>query len=70
VSNPYGKRYSAEFKRDAVAPVNASPERTVNELARKSGVSPEGCAVLLERHEGRVPRGRLAWVGIRKGLLR
>jgi transposase len=42
VSNPYGKRYTAEFKRDAVALVNASPGRTVNEIARELGVSPEG----------------------------
>jgi transposase len=42
VSNPYGKRYTAEFKRDAVALVNSSPGRTVNEIARELGVSPEG----------------------------
>ena len=42
MSNPYGKRYTAEFKRDAVALVNASPGRTVNEIARELGVSPEG----------------------------
>ncbi len=42
MSNPYGNRYTAEFKRDAVALVNASPGRTVNEIARELGVSPEG----------------------------
>jgi transposase len=42
VSNPYGNRYTAEFKRDAVALVNASPGRTVSEIARELGVSPEG----------------------------
>jgi transposase len=42
VSNPYNKRYTAEFKRDAVALVNCSPGRTVNEIARQLGVSSEG----------------------------
>jgi hypothetical protein len=42
VGNLYGKRCTAEFKRDAVALVNASPGRTVNEIARELGVSPEG----------------------------
>jgi transposase len=42
VGNLYGKRYTAEFKRDAIALVNASPGRTVNEIARELGVSPEG----------------------------
>lgn len=42
MSNPYGKRHTAEFKRDAVALVNASPGRTVNEIARALGVSAEG----------------------------
>lgn len=35
------KRYSPEFKRDAVALVHASG-RTVTEVARELGVSPEG----------------------------
>jgi len=42
VSNPYGNRYTAEFKRGAVALVNSSPGRTVNEIARELGVSPQG----------------------------
>ena len=42
MSNPYGNRYTAEFKRDAVALVNSSPGRTVNEIARELGVSSEG----------------------------
>lgn len=41
MSNPYGKRYTAEFRRDAVALVNASPGRTVNEIARKLEVPGE-----------------------------
>ncbi|MEE1671566.1 MULTISPECIES: transposase [Streptomyces] len=35
------KRYSAEFKRDAVA-LALSSEKTVTEVARDLGVSPEG----------------------------
>ncbi|MDX2649739.1 transposase [Streptomyces sp. NPDC055722] len=35
------KRYTAEFKRDAVALVRSS-EKTVTEVAREIGVSPEG----------------------------
>ncbi len=35
------KRYSAEFKRDAVALVR-SPGRNVTAVARELGVSPEG----------------------------
>ena len=41
MTNPYGRRYTAEFERDAVALVNASPGRTVNEIARELGVRPE-----------------------------
>lgn len=36
------KRYTAEFKRDAVALVRSSPLRNVTEIARELGVSPEG----------------------------
>ncbi|WP_454130999.1 transposase [Kitasatospora aureofaciens] len=36
------KRYTAEFKRDAVALVRSSPHRNVTEIARELGVSPEG----------------------------
>jgi transposase len=36
------KRYTAEFKRDAVALVRSSPQRNVTEIARELGVSPEG----------------------------
>lgn len=42
MSNPSNKRYTAKFKRDAVALVNASPGRTVGEIARELGVSTEG----------------------------
>lgn len=35
------KRYTAEFKRDAIALVRSS-DRTVTEIAREIGVSPEG----------------------------
>jgi transposase len=36
-----GKRYTAEFKRDAVA-LALSSDKTVTEVARDLGVSPEG----------------------------
>jgi len=36
------KRYTAEFKRDAIALVRSSPHRNVTEIARELGVSPEG----------------------------
>ncbi|MCA1224128.1 IS3 family transposase [Streptomyces sp. 8L] len=36
------KRYTAEFKRDAVALVRSSPHRNITEIARELGVSPEG----------------------------
>jgi transposase len=40
VGSNYTKQYSAEFKRDAVAPVDSSG-RTVTEVTRELGVSPE-----------------------------
>jgi transposase len=40
VGSKYTKRYTAEFKRDAVALVD-STGRTVTEVARELGVSPE-----------------------------
>ncbi|MYU24040.1 transposase [Streptomyces sp. SID8352] len=36
------KRYTAEFKRDAIALVRSSPHRNVTEIARELGVGPEG----------------------------
>jgi transposase len=36
------KRYTAEFKRDAIVLVRSSPHRNVTEIARELGVSPEG----------------------------
>ncbi|MEV7368705.1 transposase [Streptomyces sp. NPDC091299] len=55
------KRYSAEFKRDAVA-LALSSEKTVTEVARDLGVSPEGLRgwvkqVKIDRGEG--PAGAL-----------
>jgi transposase len=41
VVNKYNKRYSPEFKSDAVELVRSSG-RTVNEIARELGVSSEG----------------------------
>ncbi|MFF4551254.1 transposase [Streptomyces sp. NPDC001406] len=40
MGSKYTKRYTAEFKRDAVALVD-STGRTVTEVARELGVSPE-----------------------------
>ncbi|MFD3537382.1 transposase [Streptomyces sp. NPDC058664] len=40
MGSKYTKRYTAEFKRDAVALVDSSG-RTVTEVARELGVSPE-----------------------------
>jgi transposase len=40
VGSKYTKRYTAEFKRDAIALVD-STGRTVTEVARELGVSPE-----------------------------
>ncbi|MFD8705690.1 transposase [Kitasatospora sp. NPDC059648] len=37
------KRYTAEFKRDAVALVRSSPHRNVTEIARELGVARRGC---------------------------
>jgi transposase len=36
------KRYTAEFKHDAIALVRSSPHWNVTEIARELGVSPEG----------------------------
>ena len=55
MSNPSNKRYPAEFKRDAVALVRSSPHRTVNEVARELGVSPEGLRSWVK--QDRVDRG-------------
>jgi transposase len=55
VSNPSNKRYTAEFKRDAVALVRSSPGRTVNEIARELGVGPEGLRNWVK--QDRVDRG-------------
>ncbi|WP_405018268.1 transposase [Kitasatospora sp. NBC_00070] len=41
MSNKQGKRYSEEFKRDAVTLARSS-SKTVTEVARELGVSPEG----------------------------
>ncbi len=41
MGSKYSKRYSEEFKRDAIALVRSS-DRTVTEIARELGVSAEG----------------------------
>ncbi|MEW1648963.1 transposase [Streptomyces sp. NPDC091219] len=50
--SPYRPRYTAEFKRDAVA-LALSSEKTITEVARDLGVSPEGSARVGEAGEGR-----------------
>ncbi|WP_116215330.1 transposase [Streptomyces olivoreticuli] len=50
------KRYTAEFKRDAVA-LALSSEETVTEVARDLGVSPEGLRGLGKAGEDRPGRG-------------
>ena len=42
MGSKYTKRYTEEFKRDAIALVRSSPHRNVTEIARELGVSPEG----------------------------
>ncbi|MGY4967600.1 transposase [Streptomyces sp. 900105245] len=57
MGSKYTKRYTTEFKRDAVALVD-STGRTVTEVARELGVSPESLRgwykqVKVDRGEGR-----------------
>ncbi|WP_435279964.1 transposase [Streptomyces sp. 1222.5] len=57
MGSKYTRRYTAEFKRDAVALVD-STGRTVTEVARKLGVSPESLSgwhkqAKADRGEGR-----------------
>ncbi|MFE5941952.1 transposase [Streptomyces sp. NPDC056480] len=54
MGSKYTKRYTAEFKRDAVALVD-STGRTVTEVARELGVSPESLRGWYKR--GKVDRG-------------
>ncbi|MFI9366600.1 transposase [Kitasatospora sp. NPDC053057] len=56
------KRYTAEFKRDAIALVRSSPHRNVTEIARELGVSPEGLRGWVKQakiDEGDGPAGAL-----------
>ncbi|MER5911965.1 transposase [Streptomyces sp. NPDC001982] len=56
------KRYTAEFKRDAIALVRSSPHRNVTEIARELGVSPEGLRGWVKQarvDEGEGPAGAL-----------
>ncbi|GBQ02977.1 transposase [Streptomyces spongiicola] len=66
------RRYTAEFKRDAIALVMSS-EKTVTEVARDLGVSPEGLRgwvkqAKIDRGEGpagvlsTAERGELVWL--------
>ncbi|MEV7019675.1 transposase [Streptomyces sp. NPDC093991] len=51
------KRYAAEFKRDAVALVHPSG-RTVTEVVRQIGVSPEGLRNWVNQDKADRGRGR------------
>jgi transposase len=55
VGSKFSKRYSEEFKRDAVALVRSSG-KTVTEVAREIGVSPEGLRYWVKKD--RVDRGQ------------
>ncbi|MFE7558193.1 transposase [Kitasatospora sp. NPDC057500] len=52
------KRYTAEFRRDAVALVRSSPHRNATEIARELGVGPEGLRRLGQAGPHRPGRGR------------
>jgi transposase len=54
VGSKYTRRYTAEFKRDAIALVD-SAGRTVTEVARELGVSPESLRNWY--HRAKVDRG-------------
>lgn len=61
------KRYTAEFKRDAVA-LALSSDKTVTEVARDLGVSPEGLRNWVRQAKtdrGEMPAGALALPGRR-----
>ncbi|WP_200261738.1 transposase [Streptomyces sp. HSG2] len=49
------KRYTAEFKRDAISLVRSSPHRNVTEIARELGVSPQGLRGWVK--QARIDRG-------------
>ncbi|MFB7867306.1 transposase [Streptomyces sp. NPDC056069] len=59
MGSKYAKRYTAEFKRDAVALVD-STGRTVTEVARGLGVSPESLRGWYKRAKADHGEGRLA----------
>ncbi|MFJ2113879.1 transposase, partial [Streptomyces sp. NPDC087850] len=54
MGSKYTRRYTAEFKRDAIALVD-SAGRTVTEVARELGVSPESLRNWY--HRAKVDRG-------------
>ncbi|MGW5974735.1 transposase [Streptomyces sp. NPDC055186] len=56
MGSKHTKRYTAEFKRDAITLVD-SVGRTVTEVARELGVSPESLAQLIPPAEGGPRRG-------------
>ena len=61
MSNKQGKRYSKEFKRDAVALARSS-SKTVTEVARDLGVSPEGLRAWVKQDQ--VDRGEGSPLGL------
>ncbi|WP_373431185.1 transposase [Streptomyces turgidiscabies] len=65
MSNKQGKRYSEECKRDAVA-LARSTGKTVTEVARDLGVSPEGLRSWVK--QDKADRGEPGGGGPRHGL--
>jgi transposase len=57
VGSKYTKRYTEEFKRDAIALVDSSG-KTVTAVARELGISSESLARLVPPGQGRPGRGR------------
>jgi transposase len=55
VGSQYSKRYSEEFKRDAIALARSS-DKTITEVARDLGVSPESLRGWVKRD--RIDRGQ------------
>jgi transposase len=67
VGSKYTKRYSEEFKRDAIALV-ASSGRTVTEVARELGISSESLRGWVKKANGTGPAGVGTSVAAGSGL--
>ncbi|WP_432139397.1 MULTISPECIES: transposase [unclassified Streptomyces] len=67
MGSKYTKRYSEEFKRDAIALV-ASSGRTVTEVARELGISSESLRGWVKKANGTAPIAAGASVATGSGL--